>query len=108
MRPEALGDLSRGIVFEHEAADLALGACALVLLVFAGLLVFAVLAPLPLEAPVESVQSHIAVRRASASKPVVSAPVKIIVRASLATAAQTCSRYSLSVTASPLAFSTRE
>ena len=35
MGPKALGDLSRSIVFEHKAADLALGVCALVLLVIA-------------------------------------------------------------------------
>ncbi len=57
--------------------------------------------------PVESVHSHAAVSRASSSKPVVSAPAKIIASASLETAAQTCSRYSPRVTISPLARSTR-
>ena len=55
-----------------------------------------------------SVQSHIAVRRASGSKPSMLASSKIIERASLETAAQTCSRYSFSSILSPLAFSTRE
>jgi hypothetical protein len=55
-----------------------------------------------------SVQSHIAARRASGSKPSMLASSKIIERASLETAAQTCSRYSFSSILSPLAFSTRE
>jgi hypothetical protein len=62
----------------------------------------------PLAAPAFSVQSHIAVSRASGSKAAVSASLNTCASASLATAAQTCSRYSLSETGSPLAFSTRE
>src|SRR5438270_10288418 len=55
---------------------------------------------------VRRVQSHMAVSRASASKPETSAPSKITLKASRATAAQTSSRYSFNETLSPLAFST--
>ena len=104
MCAEALGNLAGGIEFENEAAA---GLLAAAFLIIAGIFLGG-LGLCPFVSPVLSVQSHMAVRRASSSKPLASAPVKIMVRASLATAAQTCSRYSLSVTASPLAFSTRE
>src|SRR5579885_1128799 len=64
--------------------------------------------PLPPASPGDSVHSHMAVSLASSSNPVVSAPAKIIDKASRDTAAQTCSRYSLSWTTSPFGFSTRE
>ena len=56
--------------------------------------------PLPLvpEGSGRTVQSHMAVKRASGSRPLASASLKIIESASLDTAAQTCSRYSRSGT----------
>lgn len=116
MNSQALRDLAGGVELQNIAANLgSLPARGLPILVCLLLSFFLwVLSPLvcpfPLVVPdpPPNVHSQMAVSRASGSRPAASASLKIIDNASVETAAHTCSRYSRSVAASPLAFSTRE